>query len=199
MQSCWNPCGSSSFIFSFINCWICCFFNHGFGQKHPKILRIDQNSRFHNWRAPMHVTWGQRSSSRHIFTNFLNTNLRFFFLPNTIEHMLWFSQIIKTEKKNNCFEQQGFFSFSTEKYWWKIRRFVWWKFVKTCRELNNSCGYYWNRSDWQEMCPKDFWTCLQSLMLWCLPSKWLDQNHSQRWICPTWTTFSRGNKFNNNF
>ena len=102
-------------------------------------------------------------------------------------------------EKNNCFEQQGFFSFSTEKYWWKIRRFVWWKFVKTCRELNNSCGYYWNRSDWQEMCPKDFWTCLQSLMLWCLPSKWLDKNHSQRWICPTWTTFSRGNKFNNNF
>ena len=53
----------------------------------------------------------QRSSSRHIFTNFPNTNLRIFCFD--------FLKCSKLRRKCLSWPKMNFFSFSTEKYWWK--------------------------------------------------------------------------------
>ena len=48
------------------------------------------------WKRPKVVIWRYVSSSRLVFTNLLNTNLRFF-SPNSI--IIWFDFFFKTEKK----------------------------------------------------------------------------------------------------
>ena len=81
------------------------------------------------------------SSSRHVFTNFLNTNLRNFCtnIMYVLCICLHFLKSSKRRKKLPFWPIRNLFSFSTEKYWWKKNhRFVFRKFVKTCCELNNS-------------------------------------------------------------
>ena len=60
------------------------------------------------------------SSSRHVFTNFSNTNLRIF-CTNIMhyEFVFIFSNAQNGEKNCLFWPIRNLFSFSTEKYWWK--------------------------------------------------------------------------------
>ena len=76
-----------------------------------------------------------RSSSRHVFTNFPNTNLWIFPTKYYVIFIFIFSNAQDWDK--NSF--QGFsFLFQLRNIGEKIRRFIFGKFVKTCHELNNS-------------------------------------------------------------
>ena len=76
----------------------------------------------------------QRSSSRHVFTNFQNMNLR---IISTKCYEIFVMNCSKMRKKNAFFDQQGIcFLFELRNIGEKIRKFVFGKFVKTCRELD---------------------------------------------------------------
>ena len=78
-----------------------------------------------------------RSSSRHVFTNFPNTNLRIFSTKYLVKFVLISSNDHNWEK-NAFLPIRTMLSFWNEKYWWKNSYFIFKKFVKAWRELDNS-------------------------------------------------------------
>ena len=81
-----------------------------------------------------------RSSSRYVFTNFLYTNLRIFSTKYYVIFVWIFSNA-------QSWAEMSFwpicFLFQLRNIGKKkIHRFLFWKFVKTCREFNISCGHF---------------------------------------------------------
>ena len=73
----------------------------------------------------------------HEFSEYESTNFSYQILCNICFD---FSYALNWDKKCLVWPIRNLFSFSTERYCWKIRRFVLGKFVKTCRELDRSQG-----------------------------------------------------------
>ena len=70
-------------------------------------ISLTTSSRTTNGLSPR-----QRSSSSHVFTNFQNTNLRFFFTKYyVIYYWFWFALMLKSEKKNAFWTNKEFVSF----------------------------------------------------------------------------------------
>ena len=68
------------------------------------------------WRSFDNVLW---SSSGHVFTNFPNTNLRFFSTKYYVTFVLIVSDSQNCEKNVFFWPIRNLFYCSTEKYWWK--------------------------------------------------------------------------------
>ena len=55
--------------------------------------------------------------AQEIFSRIFRIRIYEFFLPNIMQHLFWFSHLFSQMLKTLTI--QFFFSFSTEKYWWK--------------------------------------------------------------------------------
>ena len=90
----------------------------------------------HHFSTVFHIQGQAHDMFSRIFPN---TNLQFFLTNNHVCNIcLYFSQMIKIETKCLFFTNKEFL-FQLRNIGEKIRRFVFEKFVKTCRELNKRC------------------------------------------------------------